>query len=78
MPRLQALRDDELKRLPECLVGPVTEDPLGTRVSRADDPVTVGHHHRTRGGREDGVGCKSGQIHLAPLVLLPVKSDLWT
>jgi hypothetical protein len=56
-------RDDKVQRLSERLVGPVTEDPLGSRVPHADDPVAVCRHYRIRGSSKNGVGSQSSQFH---------------
>jgi hypothetical protein len=59
----QALRDDEIQRLPQRLAGVVAEDPFGPGVPHPDDPFAVGCHDRIRGGRKNGIGNQSGQFH---------------
>ena len=62
--RAQALRDDEVERLPQRLVGTIIEDPLGAGVPHADDPIMICRYYGVSSSGKDGFGNKSGWIHL--------------
>src|SRR4051794_888232 len=52
----QTLGDDQVERLPDCLAGAVSENPLRTGVPEADDPRSIGRNHRIGGSGDDAVG----------------------
>jgi hypothetical protein len=59
----EALRDDEIERPPERLIGTLAEDPLSAWIPHANDPFAVRRHHGVGGSGENRVGRKPDQVH---------------